>query len=89
MYDGVDHAAAHRAHVRALTTARQAAERHHARPAEPGADLAATFQAEMARIDAVHRAWLLKQGEEVWALRRRTRRPSSGEAAGDGSRGGG
>ena len=77
LYDGVDHAAAHRAHARALTTARQAAERGHGGQAEPGADRAAAFRDEMARIDAEHRAWLLERGEEVLGAPPRTRRRSA------------
>lgn len=73
LYDGVDHATARRAHARALTSARQVAERGHARPAEPGADRAAEFRAEMARIDAAHRTWLLERGEQVAARPRRAR----------------
>ena len=85
VYDGVDPAAPRRAHARVLTTARQVAERGQTGPAEPGADRAAVFWVEMARIDAAHRAWLLERGEEVFALPPRGRRrqaTSSPRAAG-------
>lgn len=74
LYNGVDHAAIRRAHARELTTARQAAERRHARPAEPGANRAAEYHAELARIHAAHGAWLRERGEGVVERRTRKRR---------------
>ena len=82
VYDGIDHAAARRAHARALMTARQAAERGHGGPAGPGADRVAACRAEMARIDAAHRAWLPEQGEEVFPLPPRGRRRSGTSSLG-------
>ena len=81
VYDGIDHAAARRAHARALMTARQAAERGHGGPAGPGADRVAACRAEMARIDAAQRAWLLEQGEEVFPLPPRGRSGTSSPRA--------
>jgi hypothetical protein len=54
--------AAHRAQLRRMTTARQAAEQYllatRGRTAEDRQAAEARFRAEMARIDAEHRAWL-------------------------------
>jgi hypothetical protein len=80
--NGVDDSAIKRAHMRELTAARQAAEKRFARPG-PGAgadratklaaaqERAADLRAELARIDAEHRLWLLNQGEGVPGLRKR------------------
>lgn len=83
--NGVDCSAARRAHMRALTMARQAAERRHARPADAAgldstARLAAAreraveLRAELERIDAEHRTWLHDQGEDVPELHVRQRK---------------
>jgi hypothetical protein len=76
LYNGVDPSAQHRAHRRALTTARQAAERRHARPSAESGASAAEFRAELARINALHRTWLLEHGEVVVERRMRRRKPS-------------
>ncbi len=75
--NGVDDLAARRAHMREMTMARQAAERHYTHPAGPpplvaARDSAADLRAELARIDATHRTWLHDHGVDVPA--RRTRR---------------
>lgn len=80
--NGVDCSAQRRAHMRELTTARQAAERLHKRPlgqadADRSSQLAAArdraldLRTELARIDAEHRTWLHDQGEDVPELRSR------------------
>ena len=56
---------AYREHMRALTTARQAAERAHiAQSRDPATrqDAARAFEEEMARIAAEHQAWLREHG---------------------------
>lgn len=72
--NGADCAAERRAHMRALTMARQAAEQRHARPTRPtGLDRTARLvvareralelRAELDRIEAEHKTWLQDQGE--------------------------
>lgn len=76
LHDGVDWSAAHRAHLREITTLRQAAERCCDRPGMPrdpdrAAQRAAVqrraeaLRVELARIDAEHRAWLRAHGMDV------------------------
>lgn len=80
--NGVDTSAAHRAHIRELNMARQAAEKHFARRGlQPGVDRstqlsaarerATELRAELARLDAEHRRWLVEQGERIPDLRAR------------------
>jgi hypothetical protein len=82
--NGVDESAARRAHMRALTMARQPAERRCAHPpAEAGLDRPALragrrereaeLQVELARLDAAHRNWLGKQGLGLPEFGRRIR----------------
>jgi len=82
LHNGVDSTAVRRAHMRALTAARQAAERsqsRHAAPvsldgaAEHDAARTAAMYAEIARLTAEHRAWQREQGEEVQDRPRRRR----------------
>jgi len=71
--NGIDCLAARRAHMREITMARQVAEQRFARLAHPtGRDGSTTvhertaaFRAELARINALHRTWLLAQGDDV------------------------
>lgn len=70
--NGVDGLAARRAHLRAMTMARQAAEQRHMHPAGPAQcvstrEHAVALRAELARIDAEHRQWLHDQGEAYTA----------------------
>jgi hypothetical protein len=69
---------AFRAHMRAMTAARQAAEQVHARrPRTPAARQQdnVVFEAEMERIDEEHWAWLREHGSDPGAMPpRRTRR---------------
>ena len=70
--NGIDEQAAYRAHLREMTTARQAAERRHAsaRSTEATMERAArqvaaevrlaVLREELARIDGLHRRWLLE-----------------------------
>lgn len=82
LHNGVDGLAVRRAHMRALTMARQAAERRSMRAAGrdgsarlvAARERAAELRAELARIDAEHRTWLHEQGEDAAARRTRRRR---------------
>lgn len=89
LHDGVDWSAARRAHLREITTLRQAAERTCDRPGVPrdpdrAAQRAAArrraeeLRLELARIDAEHRAWLRAQGVDV--PEPRARRPAGPES---------
>jgi hypothetical protein len=84
LHNGVEGAAAHRAHMRGLTMARQAAERRFGQPAaQAGLDRPARLAArreraeelrvELERIDAEHRSWLHEQGVHVPEGRSRKR----------------
>lgn len=82
VYRGIDTFAARRAHMRELTTARQAAEQHYTQavathrngsvPLIEVRERAVELRVELDRIDAAHRSWLHEQGEDV--APRRTRR---------------
>jgi hypothetical protein len=73
LYNGVDGSAVRRAHMRALTMARQVAERHLGYPPirrgsdgfhEQVAARLVEVRAELAEINATHRTWLRAHGEE-------------------------
>jgi len=82
LYNGIDVLAERRAHMRELTMARQAAERRCAPGARRGIgegeqlvevrERATALRAELARLQAAHRAWLDAHGVRV--AQRRTRR---------------
>lgn len=83
LYNGVDRLAVRRAHMRELTTARQAAERRSTWPALPAGrdgweqrvaarERTVELRAHLARLQEEHRTWLHAQGEDV--RERRTRR---------------
>ena len=71
LHDGIDVQSARRAHMRELTTARQAAERRRTRPLDgdyptrqaAAQERAAELQSELARIEAAHQQWLRDHGE--------------------------
>jgi len=82
LYNGIDVLAERRAHMRELTMARQAAEQRSApaahREVAAGEQFgevregATALRAELARLQAAHRAWLDEHGVRV--AERRTRR---------------
>jgi len=84
VYNGVDGLAARQAHMRALTMARQAAERQYTRSmgrvaAAPSDVMRANvvqLQAELARIEAGHRTWLRAQGMDLPERRTRRTKPT-------------
>jgi hypothetical protein len=88
LYDGIDPLALRRAHLRELTTARQAAERRLVRRdssiphdgasrAVAARERAVAFQIEMDRINVDHRSWQHEQSEDVTELPERQHRAAS------------
>lgn len=88
LQNGTDRLALWRAHSREVTTARQAAERRHARTEvrggaespEVASERAAAFQAELARISDEDRLWMRVHGIDPVEPARRRGRPARGDS---------
>jgi len=75
LYKGIDSLAPRRAHMRELTTARQAAEQRYAQSLAAHRNGSATLSEaregavelslELTRLDVAHRHWLYEHGEDV------------------------